>query len=107
MTMEKFWDLDKVYIVNDDGCEVTGAERCAKVDNEFWFELIDSVWSKHCSVFQVHVKYIQNKIVKLFRVGIIQYSEIIHEMHDLNKFLPPYLKKGYEYDQSYWTIRDK
>ena len=48
-----------------------------------------------------------NDIVKNFRVGILQYPEHVHEMHDLAKYLPPPSKKGYEYEQTYFTVRNK
>ena len=54
--------------------------------------------SNNRSVFQDHLKYIWNDIVKTFRVGIIYYAERIEEMHNLSNHLPPSLMKcdGYE-----------
>ena len=64
------------------------------------------MWRKHCSVFQDHIKYIHNDIVNTYRLGIFHYNEHVHEMYDLNNFLPPPWKKGDEYDQADWKIRD-
>ena len=49
----------------------SGPERCAYFDKELWFKLGKSVWSKHRSNFQDHVKYIHNYIVDPFRFGIV------------------------------------
>ena len=65
------------------------------------------MWRKHHhSVFQDHIKYIHNDIVKPFRAGILQYTGNIREMHNLAKFLTPPMKKGDQYDQAYWTVHD-
>ena len=57
------------------------------------------MWRKHRSIFQYHVKYIHNDILKTFRFVILQYSECIREMHDLAKYLPPPSKKEDEYNK--------
>ena len=56
------------------------------------------MWRKHRSVFQYHVKYICNDVVNIFRLGILQYAERVHELNDLFKYLPLPLMKGNEYD---------
>ena len=48
-----------------------------------------------------------NDIVKTFKVSILHYSERVHEMHDLAKYLTALSKKGGDYDQAYWTFRNK
>ena len=39
----------------------------------------------HLIVFQYHVKYIHNDIVKPFQVVIIYNAERVQDMHDLEK----------------------
>ena len=65
------------------------------------------MWSKHWSIFQDHMKYIHNKIVKPFRVEIIQYADSFCDMYKLYKYQPPPSKKGDDYDKVDWTVRDK
>ena len=62
---------------------------------------------KYYRVFQDHVKYIHNDIVKPFRVRILQYAERVCEMHNLTKYPPPPSMNGGEYDKAYLTIRYK
>ena len=62
---------------------------------------------KHRLVFQDNVKYINNNISKPFRVGILQYDNHIHQVHDLDKLLPTNLKKEGMMDQEYWSVRDE
>ena len=45
------------------------------------------------STFQYHVKDIHNYIVKPFRVIIIQYTERICEIYDMDNYLPHTSKK--------------
>ena len=65
------------------------------------------IWKKHQCVFQDNVKYIRNDIVKPFQVGIIQYTERVHDMHDLAKYLPPPLTKGKNLESDNWDVRNK
>ena len=44
--------------------------------------------------------------MKPLRVGIIQYYERVSEMHDIDKFMPPNLKKGNVYDMEDWTVHE-
>ena len=64
-----------------------------------------SMWQKHRSVFQDHVKYIHNNIIKAFRIIILQYDESVLEMNDISKyFIPPY-RKVYMLYQIYWRVK--
>ena len=65
------------------------------------------MWKKHRIVFQDHVKYIHNGIVKPFRVGIIQYVKRVHDIHNLSKYLPPPSMKGDILESDSWDILDK
>ena len=42
-----------------------------------------------------------------FRVGILQYAGRGREIQYIAKFMPPTLKKGDDYDQSYLTVLNK
>ena len=74
VTMEQLWVLDQVDGVDYDVYAVTGEEHCTEFEKWLWFELVNSMWMKHRYVFQDHVKYIHNYIVKKFRIGILQYA---------------------------------
>ena len=52
------------------------------------------MWRKHCSLFQDHLKYIHNDIVKPFHVGILRNDECFQDIHELEKYLPPPSVKG-------------
>ena len=90
-----------------DSCVFTGVERCTEFEEYMWFDMGKSMWRKHCSIFQYHVKYIHNDILKPFRVGISQYSKHICEMYDPIEFMPPPSNKGDEYDMADFIICDK
>ena len=45
--------------------------------------------------------------MKPFKVGIIKYNERVREIHNLEKYLPPPLMKGQEYNEADWEVRDK
>ena len=89
VSMEQFWIWSNVGAIDRLGDLVTGPECGAYFEKYLWFELVKSICRKHRSTFQDHIKYIHNNIVNPFRVGILQYSELIREMQDLFKYLPP------------------
>ena len=45
--------------------------------------------------------------MKLFRVIILQYSDLVREKNDLANYLPPSSMKGQEYDEVDQAVRDK
>ena len=59
---------------------------------------------KHRSVYQYHLKYIRNDIVKPFRVRILCYADRVREMHDLAKYLPPPSMNGKSYEAANWKF---
>ena len=61
-----------------------------------------SIQKKHQGVFQDHVKYIHNDIVKPIRFRILHYNDRVREMHDLEKYLPPPSTKGGGFESDDW-----
>ena len=66
VTMEELWTWENLYGINTDGDAYLGMDKCIKFEKEIWFELGKSMWKKHRCVFQDHVKYIHNYMVKPF-----------------------------------------
>ena len=62
---------------------------------------------KNLILFQDHVKYIHNDIVKHFRVRILRYAEHVQDMHNLAKYLPPPSMKDKSYKSANWDVRNK
>ena len=105
--MEQLQNWAKVNAIKGSGDPISGLDRCTYFEKQLWLELENSMWSKHRSTFQDHVKYIHNDIVKPFIVGIIQCTESARDMHDPAKYLPPPLTEGKEYSDADWTVCDK
>ena len=53
------------------------------------------------------MKYVRNDIVKLFKVKILRYSEGVHEMHDLENYLPLPSMKGESTMAANWSVHNK
>ena len=64
------------------------------------------MWRNHQSLYQDHLKYIHNDILKPFRIKILCYVERVREMHDSAKYLPPPLMKDESAEAPYWTVRN-
>ena len=45
--------------------------------------------------------------MKPFKVGILQYTDRIHDMHNLAKYRAPPLMKVREYNQANWSVHEK
>ena len=75
VTMEQVWTWTKQYGTDANRNYYLGMDKCINFDKDIWFKLGKSMRKKHWSVFQDHVKYIHNDIVKPFRVGILQYAQ--------------------------------
>ena len=84
-----------------------GIDKCANLDKELWIKLGNCMWRKHQSVYQDHLIYICNNILKPFRVEILRYAEQVQEMHDLAKHLHTLSLKGESYEADNWKVHDK
>ena len=89
LSAEAFWTWDKTDTMGYGGHVYLARDTCVNFDREIWFELGICMWRKHWSVYQDHMKYICNDIVKPFRVKILRYTERVIEMHELAKYIPP------------------
>ena len=65
------------------------------------------MWRKDQNVYQDHMKYVHNDIVKPFKVKILRYAERVHEMHDLAKYLRPPSKKGDSAMSDNWSTSNE
>ena len=59
------------------------------------------------SVYQDHMNYVCNDILKPFRVKILHYVERVREMHDLSKYLPPPSMQVKGAMAANWSVRNE
>ena len=83
LSIEDLWTWAKSDGIVYNGDDYLVLYKCVNFKRELCFELGKCMWRKHHSVFQEHLKYICDDIVKLFRVGILCYAERVQDMHDL------------------------
>ena len=102
---EYFWTWAKTDTTGYDRNAYLAIYKCVDLYRGIWLELGKFMWRKHHSVYQDHLKYIRNYIVKPFRVKIIRYAERVREMHDLAKYLLPLSMKGESAEADNWTFR--
>ena len=53
------------------------------------------------------MKYVHNDILKPLKVKILRYAELVREMHDLAKYLPPPSMKGESAEAANWTVHNQ
>ena len=106
VSVEQFWSWANVDAIDGSEEPIRRSERCTYFEKELWLDLVNSVRSKHRSIFQYHVKQTHNDILKPFVLIILQYNQRVREMHDLDNYLPLTLMKGQDYAEAYWSVRD-
>ena len=104
LSADDFCTWAKTYNTGYDVHAYLAMDKCIKFEREIWFEVGKYMWRKHWSVYQDHLKYICNDILKPFRVKIIRYIDRVREMHDLEKYLSPPLMKGVRNEAANWTF---
>ena len=82
-------------------------DKYVNFEKGFWLELVKYMWRNQRILFQDHLKYICNVIVKQFRLGIIHYAERVQDLHDLSNYLPPPSMKGDILKADSWKLLDK
>ena len=104
---EDFWNWSKTDNIGYDGHLYLAIDKYVDFERELWFELGKCMWRKYRSVYQDHMKYFHNNIVKTFKVKILRYTKRVREMHDLAKYLPPPLMKGESAIIANWSVRNE
>ena len=107
VSMEQFQAWENVDTIDRSGGPISGLGQCTYFEKDFWFELVNCMWSKHHRVFQYHLKYIHNDIVNPSHVGILRYAGHVQDMHDLEKHLTPHLMKGKSFEGASWKVHCK
>ena len=82
--MDNLWKFDEANGQDDDRNSISGRERCIGIECYIWFHLVKSLWKKHRSFFNKHLRYVTNDIHKPFKVTILYYSEHINEIFELD-----------------------
>ena len=67
----------------------------------------ECMWRKHGRVYQDHMKYVHNDIVKPFKVKVLRYAKRVREMHNLAKYLSPPSMKEESAMSDNWSVRKK
>ena len=75
LSTDEFWYWAKKDSIGYDVHVYLGIDKCVDFKRELWFELGKFMWRNHWSVYQDHLKYVCNDIVKPFRFRILRYAE--------------------------------
>ena len=94
VSIEDFWTGEKSDTIGYDGHAYLGINKCVEFERELWFDVEKCMWRKNQSVYQDHMKYVRNDIVKPFKVKTLRYAKRVREIHELAKYLPTPLMKG-------------
>ena len=62
-----------------DGNPYLSIDKCVDFERYLLLELWKLMWRNHHSVYQYHMKYVCNDIVKPFKAKIIRYSQRLRE----------------------------
>ena len=65
------WTWVKTDTMGYDGHDYLARDKCVDFERELWLYLGKCVWRNHWSVYQDHMNYVCNDIVKPFKVKIL------------------------------------
>ena len=85
VSTDDFWTWAKSDTIRYDRHAYLAIDKCVDFERELWFDLRKCMWRKNRSVYQDHMTYVRNDIVKLLKVKILCYDERMQEMHELAK----------------------
>ena len=71
LSTEDFWNWANTDTTGYDGHPYLANDKCVDFKRELWSELGKRMRRKHWSVYQDHMKYVRNDIVKPFKVKIL------------------------------------
>ena len=75
LAMEECWNWAKTDTTGYGQHPYLAIDKCVYFDRQLWLELGKCMWRKHRSVYQYHMKFVRNDIVKPFKVKILRYTE--------------------------------
>ena len=107
LSIEDFWTWAKTDTTGYYGHPYLSNDKCVKFEKDVWLDLGKCMWRRHRSVYQDHMKYVRNYIVKPFKVKILRCAKRVREMHDLAKYLPPPSIIGESTMADNWSVRKK
>ena len=79
LSAEELWTWEKTDTTGYDGHDYLAQDKCVDFKRELWFKLVKCMRRKHLSVYQDHMKYSHNDILKPFKAKIICYAEHVCE----------------------------
>ena len=107
ISKEDFWTWANTDTTGYDRHPYLSNDKFFDFDRDLWLELVKFMGRKHRSVYQDHINYVCNDIVKPFKFKILCYAERVREMHDLAKYLPPPSMKGESKMAAKWSVRNE
>ena len=107
VSAEEFWTWVKTDTIGYAGNPYLAIDKCVKFERELWFELGKCMRRKHRSVYQDHMKYVHNDIVKPLKDKTLCYTKRVRVMNDLANFLSLPPMKGEITMEANWSVRNK
>ena len=74
---------------------------------DIWSKFGRAMWRKHQSVYQDHLEYICNVILKPFHVRNIHHAKCVQDIHNLANNLPNPSMKGNGYVSANWKFHNE
>ena len=63
--------------------------HCECYEAYVWFETGKMMWNRHRTVFEEHIRYIENKIIKPFDMVIRDFYDRVNEMYSYTYYIQP------------------
>ena len=106
MALDDFWEFFKTNGLGEAGDEITSEERFIDLERALWFIMGRLMYKEHCNMFNGNMYYTMGDIKKIFNMEILEYSERVRGMFEMEKLLPPPIMKNDEYHEAVWDSRE-
>ena len=84
-------------LLDDGGYNIIAEDHYKNIEHNLWLQLGNSMRKNHRSVFNDHIKFVNNCIKKTYEVVMLHYTKILCEIHVIICSTPLTSKKGREY----------
>eukprot|EP00557_Chaetoceros_sp_GSL56_P012168 CAMPEP_0176484630 /NCGR_PEP_ID=MMETSP0200_2-20121128/4560_1 /TAXON_ID=947934 /ORGANISM="Chaetoceros sp., Strain GSL56" /LENGTH=472 /DNA_ID=CAMNT_0017881123 /DNA_START=218 /DNA_END=1637 /DNA_ORIENTATION=- len=81
----------------------TVREQCQSYETYVWFEMGKLMWTRHRTVLDEHIRYLENKIIKPYDMAIRDFYDRVIEMYSYTYYIQPPSMNNQAWYEAKWS----
>jgi hypothetical protein len=81
----------------------TAHQHCSSYETYVWFEMGKLLWTRHRTVQEEHIRYLENKIIKPFDMAIRDFYDRVVEMYSYIYYMQPPSMNNQAWYEAKWS----